>query len=156
MTETKEEIIPKTIKELRNWMKRECLNEHSYSIGGKPAPFEGFVLNPKDNILEWYYTERGIINVLKTFTDEEEACRYAFEQMNKDMSARLHLAGFFKDENLQKEFCKELENREIKFRTDRIPYDIDSPRFRVFVYGCDYKKIAALKKKYESGQNRLR
>lgn len=156
MTNTKDNFVPKNIKELRKWMKRECLNEHSYSIGGKPAPFEGFVLNPKGEIFEWYYTERGIIDVLEIFTDEEEACRYVFEQMKNDLSARSHLAGFFKDENLQKEFCKELESRGIKFKTDKIPYDIDSPRYRVFVYGCDHKKISDLKEKYESGQYRRR
>lgn len=137
------------IRELEEWMKSECFNETSYSIGGKPAPFEGFVLNPKGDFFEWYYTERGIIEIIETFDNEEKACLFAFEQMKNDKTARSHLVGFFKSEKFQKEMCQELETRNIEFKTDKIPYDIDSLRYRIFVFGCDYKKVVDLKEKYK-------
>ncbi len=137
------------IRELEEWMKSECFNETSYSIGGKPAPFEGFVLNPKGDIFEWYYTERGIIKVLETFDDEEKACQYAFEQMKNDKSARTHLIAGFESEDLMDELCQELEKREIEFQVGKINYDNKNFRYYVHAIGCDYKKAEDLKDKYK-------
>ena len=149
MTDTNDNFVPKNIKELKKWMKRECFNEHSYSIGGKPAPFEGFVLNPKDDTFEWYYTERGIIDVLKTFTNEESACRYAFEQMKDDKFARSHLVAGFEREDLKDKLCGELEKRSVEFRVGKISYDNMNYRYYVHVFGCDHKKVEDLKEKYK-------
>lgn len=156
MTNTKDNFVPRNIKELKSWMKRECFNGKSYSIGGKPAPFEGFVLNPKGDTFEWYYTERGIIDVLKIFTDEEEACQYAFEQMKDDKSARSHLVGGFESEDLKDKLCRELEERGVEFQVGKIAYDDKNFRYYVSVFGCDHKKVSDLKEKYETGQYRQR
>lgn len=137
-------------------MKRECFNEHTYSIGGKPAPFEGFVLNPKGDIFEWYYTERGIINVLKIFTDEKEACQYAFEQMKDDKYARSHLVGFFDRKDFQEKLCRELDARDVEYKVGEMTFDRKNYKYSVHVFGCDIKKVLDLKEKYEAGQYRRR
>ncbi len=137
------------IRSLKKWMKDECFNEHHYAIGLKPAPFEGFGLKYDVQSYDWYYTERGIIEVLKTFEDEKEACQYAFKQMKNNKLAKRHLVGFLESEKLKLEFSRELNNRQIEFETDKIHYKQGSYRHRVFVFGCDCKKVLDLKAKYK-------
>ncbi len=129
-------------------MKTECFNEHSYVIGTKPAPFEGFGLKAEGGEFVWYYTERGRTDVLKKFTDEREACQYAFKQMKNDKFARSHLVGFLESEELKNDLCTELKERNIEFMTDKIPFEQGSCRHRVFVFGCDRKNAEDLKDKY--------
>jgi hypothetical protein len=47
------------------------------------------------------------------------------------------------------DLLKELERRKIRYTNDEIPYNGRTDlRYRVFVIGCDIKKVTDLKEKY--------
>jgi len=52
------ENIPKTQKELEDWMKKNYCNFKNYSINGNPIS-EGFGISIDEGLFVWYYTERG-------------------------------------------------------------------------------------------------
>jgi hypothetical protein len=118
-------------------------------IGEERSLFEGFGLRFDDGQFIWYFTERGKAEILKTFASEQEACEYVFEQIKSDRYGRSHMVGFLENEQLKDEFCIELKNREIEFETDKIHYQQGIYKHRIFVFGCDWKKVEDLKTKYQ-------
>jgi hypothetical protein len=138
-----------TIKELDQWMRANCYND-SYAIGGRII-HEGYGLESWGDTFVWFYTERGSKQSLHVFNTEKEAVLFALREIKLDKSANRHLVGFLKSKLSESELIRELERRNIKCRTDKIPFGgPNDPRHRVFVFGCDIKLVKDLEEKYGS------
>lgn len=137
-----------TISELINWMDENCYRVDAYAIGGRKI-YEGFGIGRKDTGFTWYFSERGFQEVIMEFETEAEVVAHAFKRISKDLSAKSHCIGFLKSTTELKSLTEELQNRNISFDQDEIPYEnMDDIRHRVFVYGCDIKSTLDLQKKY--------
>ncbi|QIK54830.1 hypothetical protein G7051_10935 [Dysgonomonas sp. HDW5B] len=140
--------IPKTEKELYNWMKENHCNFDSYSINGNSI-YEGFGIEIIGGLYTWFYTEKGIKNQVKTFQTEQEIIEYAYTQIKSDKWAWTHCIEFTRNKYKSDKLCHILTDMEIEYFQDEIPYyGKDSPVYRVFVLACDIKKTKFLKVKY--------
>lgn len=138
---------PVTIKQLEDWLTAHCYNG-SYAIGSH-AIHEGYGLGTDGNIYFWYYTERGERRNLTYFQTEQEAVGFAFKTIRADKSANRHLVGILNDQTLETELLTELDTRRIVYWKDVIPYGgLHDRRSRIFVFGCDVKKVLDLQEKY--------
>ncbi len=141
-------MIPKTEKELEEWMKDNCYNFRSYSIGGNPIG-EGYGIENSGGLYIWYYTERGERENLKYFMNEEDVIKFAFNEMKTDKWANSHCIGFTDNKERSIELVEILTQMKIKYMIDEIPYySINKPTHRVFVFGCDKLKTKNLKEIY--------
>jgi len=141
----------KTVKQLDEWMTKNCFNDN-YAIGNRSV-LEGFGLEKMGSLFVWYYTERGKRENLNYFPTEPEAVEFAFKAITKDKFANAHIVGFVKSKLEVSELIRELQKRKVDFWKDEIPYGgFDDIRTRIFVVGCDIIKVLDLKEKY-SGQN---
>ena len=138
----------KTIKQLAEWMTANCYRD-KYAIGNRNIN-EGCGLDTFGTLYVWYYqSERGERENLDYFRTEQEAVNFAFKKITADKSANRHMIGFIKDKSKEKELLTELEKRKVEYWKDEIPYGgINDPRIRVFVFGCDIKKVLDLQEKY--------
>ncbi|PPK93930.1 hypothetical protein LY01_02152 [Nonlabens xylanidelens] len=128
--------------ELEQWMKSNCYTFNSYSINGSFI-HNGFGLDNNGGLYSWYYTERGERRTLKYFKTEEEAVNYAFDQIKSDQYANRNYIGMIKEKHRLNEIISELKKRNIEYWTDEIPYGgFEDMRTRIFVIGCDIKKVA--------------
>ena len=142
--------IPKTEKELEEWMKANCANFNSYSINGN-AIYEGFGIEIIGGTFIWYYTERGQKDTIKTFTSEQDIIEHAYIQIQSDKWAWTHCIGFTSDKAKSEELCSILTEMDIEHFQDEIPYyGINHPVYRVFVLGCDIKKTMHLKERFQT------
>ncbi|MDF3028999.1 MAG: hypothetical protein K0S23_3306 [Fluviicola sp.] len=140
--------LPKTEKELENWMKNNCYNFNGYSINGNSI-FEGFGINKLGGLFSWYYTERGKKKDLKYFQSEEEIIAYAFNQIKGDKWAKTNCIGFTTRIEEKEELESILKEKQVAFFQDEIPYyGIEKPVYRTFVLGCDINSTEYLKEKY--------
>jgi hypothetical protein len=115
----------------------------------EPELFEGHVLDYDGAQYRWYYTERGQLNVLKTFELETDAVNFAFSKISKSETARRHMIGFLPHKLKIKDLLDKLDGRDIKYEVDEIPYNDEfEMHTRVFVVGCDVQKVEDLKGKY--------
>lgn len=138
---------PTTIIQLDEWMTANCYND-SYGIGNRNI-HEGYGLDIFGSLYVWYYTERGQRDNLKYFRTEKEAVAYALEQMRADKFANAHLVGFIRDKESERELLSALQQRGVYYWKDKIPYgSINDLRTRVFVSGCDVKKVLDLQKQF--------
>ena len=60
-----------------------------------------------------------------------------------------HFLAFADDAETEDEIINKLNKRKIEYKTDKIPYQNGVYKTRIFVIGCDYKKVADLKDKYK-------
>jgi len=138
---------PDTINELEQWMKDHCYNFNSYSINGNFIA-EGFGIDKAENSFVWYYTERGLQEPVKNFRTEKEAVEFAYEQISKDKWAQTHCIGYNYNQKLIQNLLSELNQLNIEYFQDMIPQNNQNNIYRVFVYGCDHKKVEHLKTIY--------
>ncbi|MGH7240121.1 MAG: hypothetical protein ACREHG_08660 [Candidatus Saccharimonadales bacterium] len=74
-----------TRTELEKRLKNENFSDSGYNLYGKvPSDYEGYILVEKNNFWQAQYYERGEYRVLKTFDNEENACDWFYEKLNKD------------------------------------------------------------------------
>ena len=139
---------PTTLQQLDEWMEQNCYNRNSYAIGEKYFITEGFGLERFDSLIVWYYTERGSKENINYFSNEKEAVEFALKQIKADNTAKSHLIGFLRDKLKEQELLEELSKRKIEFTRDEIPYMTDDKITRVFVFGCDIKKVLDLKERF--------
>ena len=86
---------------------------------------------------------------LNYFQTEQEAVDFAFKTITEDKSANRHTIGFLSDKNEEAELLRQLDQRNISYWTDQIPYGgIADPRYRVFSFGCDINQTTDLRNKY--------
>jgi len=139
--------MPTTEVELEAWMKKNCFNFNSYSIGGNTIA-EGCGIERSGELFIWYYTERGKKSPLKSFASEKEIVGYAFEQIKADKWAKTHCIGFTDDKKEKEELADVLRDRGVEFFQDQIPYSAGRPAYRTFVLACAILKVGDLKRKY--------
>jgi hypothetical protein len=136
-----------TIKQLDEWMTENCYPE-TYAIGNRNI-YEGCGLDTFGSLYVWYYTERGERQNLNYFQTEKEAVEFAFKKITADKFAKSHMVGFINDKQSGLDLETELRKRNIDFWKDEIPYyGLAKPTTRVFVLGCDIKKVLDLQTKY--------
>ena len=129
-------------------MTANCYREDYFAIGNRTI-HEGCGLDTFGSLYVWYYTERGNRENLKYFGTENEAVKYALQEIEGDKFANSHLVGFLCEKVKENELVAELRKRDIQFWKDQIPYGgLDYPRTRVFVSGCDIMKVLDLRDLY--------
>lgn len=139
--------MPISILELEKWLLDNCYNFSSYSIYGNFID-EGFSIEKNGNSFLWYYQERGIKRAIKEFQSEKEVVEYGFNEILNDRWAKAHCIGFSKNENDINDLISIISGMNIEYFQDKITFDDWKPVFRVFVFGCDVKKVLFLKEKY--------
>lgn len=155
MKSTQQNTIPKTELELALWMKTNCFNFNSYSIGGNPI-HEGCGIEKSGSLYIWYYTEKGEWQNLDYFRTEEEIVKFAHDKILNDKWANNHCIGFTTNKSKSTELTNILKQRKIEYMADEIPYyGAEQPVFRVFVFGCDHRQTNDLKSKYYEKKNWL-
>jgi hypothetical protein len=136
-----------TIKELDEWLTANCYAD-TYAIGDRTI-HEGCGLDTLGSLYIWYYTERGKRETLEYFQTEKEAVEYAFKTITADKFAKSHLVGFLNDSQSETDLVIELQKRAVEFWKDKIPYyGLQNMTTRIFVLGCDIKKVLDLQRKY--------
>jgi hypothetical protein len=73
--------------ELEKLLVQEGVSPLAYSLGGG-LPSEQYVLDQSPRGWSVYYSERGRRTRERSFASEDEACRYLFELVTRDMSTR--------------------------------------------------------------------
>ncbi|MQB02342.1 MAG: hypothetical protein GEU78_19310 [Actinobacteria bacterium] len=73
--------------QLRNFLDREGISRNAYAFG-RPGRDEQSVLSPIEGGWTVYYWERGLKTSVKEFETEDEACRYLFDILVRDPTAR--------------------------------------------------------------------
>jgi len=141
--------IPETIKQLDQWMKNNCYRNDSYAIAGRRI-YEGYGLKKKNNRYIWYYTERGQEQDLNQFDTETEAVTYAYDQIKNDKYADRHMIAFVSNKLNLSPLYNDLNKQNINYFTDELFYAENDYRTRIFVFGCDIKKVNNLKIKYKT------
>ena len=141
-----------TIKELDDWMTAHCYPD-SYEIGNRII-HEGYGLYRDGNVFVWFYTERGVRDNLHEFQTEKEAVAYAFNAITGDKTANRHLIGFVNDKGEEQALLTELGARGIRYWKDEIPFGgLHDKRSRIFVFGCDIRRVLDLRETYGLRQN---
>jgi len=136
-----------TLKQLDEWITENCYAE-TYAIGNRNI-HEGFGLDSFGTLYVWYYTERGERQNLNYFQTEKEAVEFAFKKITADKFAKSHIVGFINDKQSGLDLETELQKRNIDFWKDEIPYyGLAKSTTRIFVIGCDVKKVLDLQAKY--------
>jgi hypothetical protein len=140
---------PANIEELKNWMAEQCFNEFCFAVTDIPNSFQGYALDKKDGNYRWFHTDPMGDTVLKISTNEMEIVKFAYDQMVNEKSARFHLIGFHWDRTKIDELLDELTKRNVEYEVDTIEHN-DEKEFhiRVFVVGCDIKKVKDLENLY--------
>ena len=121
----------------------------SYALDGNRRN-EGFGITQDTEGYHCFFTERGLINILQSFSSEAEVVAHAFSIISKDQSARTVCIGFLSDKAELHQLLFELKKRKICFTQDEIPYN--GPRYRVFVNGAQAAFTDDLKNKYYKNQ----
>ena len=136
-----------TIEQLNKWLTKNCF-AHTYGIGNINI-LEGYGLDTFGSLYVWYYTERGERENLNYFQTEKEAVDFAFMKITADKFAKSHMIGFINDKQSELDLEIELRKRNVDFWKDEIPYyGLAKLTTRVFVLGCDIKKVLDLQIKY--------
>lgn len=65
--------------ELRNRLDKLGISRNFYSLSGKLLPDRVVLYNSYDKWIVFYFSERGTRDNEKSFSSEDEACRYILE-----------------------------------------------------------------------------
>lgn len=135
-----------SIKELVKYLKYNCFRNDSINVGSFGIKgYDGFSVEFTGQEFEFSYQERGHKKVLEKFSSEKEICNYVVTKIEKDETLRQHCIEFTKSGNKAKRICGRLEKRGIRYKTDKIPYEGNNFRHRIFVFGRDIKKTRFIK-----------
>ncbi len=137
-----------TIKELETYLECNGYSFSELSIGKHHAP-EGIIIDENQGKYNYSYSERGKINILKSFNTEAELVKYALEDLMSDEWATAHIAAmtFDKSEIINAE--EELKANGIYFKRNDMPnFRNGCPVYRIYVFGRDIFNLNAFKAKY--------
>ncbi|MPR37218.1 hypothetical protein GBK04_28750 [Cytophagaceae bacterium SJW1-29] len=119
----------------------------SYAIG-KRIIHEGYGLYRDGNQFVWFYTERGARDNLHYFQTESDAVAYVFAAITSDKTGNRHLIGLVTTTQEQV-LLTELDARGVRYWKDEIPFgSLHDKRSRIFVFGCDIRRVPDLLEKY--------
>ena len=99
----------KTIEELEKFLEEESYSFVELSIGNHFVP-QGIVIKQEGNEYIFGYSERGTLNVIKSFRTEEELVIYALDQLENDKWMKSHLVAWTWTEKEIKDAERELES----------------------------------------------
>lgn len=136
-----------TFGELQQRLEAEGFNEDYYCIGSSWGRLHnGFALDATPQGFEFFYVERGCKSPIESFETEADACRYAYNFLANDKWSKSHMIGFFNAEEQAARCISWLQENGIEYLKDKIPYGgLNDPRYRVFVFGNDFKKVKDLR-----------
>ncbi|MBC7572269.1 MAG: hypothetical protein H7319_21450 [Spirosoma sp.] len=125
----------------------------SYAIGRRII-HEGYGLYRDGNQFVWFYTERGVRDILRHFQTESEAVAYAYAAITGDKTANRYLVGLVTSAQEQT-LLTELDARGVAYWKDEISFGgLHDKRSRIFVFGCDIRRVSDLLEKYGTWQKR--
>jgi len=134
-----------TLAKLEKWLEENCYNFQFITIGRHKAQ-EGTVIECEHGSYNWCYSERGRKTIIASFKTEKDLVGYAYKALLSDQWARSHLLVLTFDKEKVGETGKLLEDMGIEFLRNDIPNYRDGRRaYRIFVFGCDIKKVEHLK-----------
>jgi hypothetical protein len=131
-----------TIRELKDYMDKNCYNNNFYSIDGNVI-FEGFGIDKFGELFIWYYTERGEKENLELFKTEREVVEYAYKIIKDDKFAKSHLIRYTNKISIKNDIVIELVKRKISYWVEEIPAAKEI-FYRIFIEGCDINKAIDL------------
>lgn len=138
----------KTIAELEKYLEDECYSFQELTIGRHYAP-EGYVIKKAADKYNFEYTERGRVEIIKSFLSEKDLVDFALQRLNSDEWSKAHLAAWVFSKAEIREAEKELESMNIDFKRNDIPnYSEGKYVYRLFVFGKDVLGLDDFKKKY--------
>lgn len=123
------------IQKLTEKLAEEGCNPSYYALGVRGAASDAYCLVRVDGVWQVFYTERGVDQApMFVSADEAAACAWFYDLM---MGMRHdHLVGFFRSEKSATALQATLQQHNIPFFQDSIPYTSpDDRRYRVFVTG---------------------
>ena len=131
----------KTIEELERYFEENGYSFQELSIG-KHHAYQGYVIEKAEGRYNFSCSERGNKMVLKSFDKEEDLVKYALDTIDKSKWAKAHLLASTYSEREMSEIESMLEERNIRFRRNDIPYYKEGRRlYRIFVFGNDMLKL---------------
>ncbi|MBC2845418.1 hypothetical protein [Winogradskyella flava] len=134
---------PKTIAELQQWLKAQChYNLSYYNIDGTTI-YEGYCIKIVDGVYQWCFHDRSHREVVVQFKNEKDIVSYAHKEITSNSWTKNNLVGIFKPLELNT-ILKSINKLDITYNTDQLFYGKDDVRTRVFVTGCDIKKVTHL------------
>ena len=139
----------KTIAELEEYLEKECYSFNELIIG-KHRPPEGIVIQQDGQQYIFGYSERGSLNVFKTFKSEKELVDHAIKNLENNKWNKAHLVAWAWTESDIIEAENELKKKHIIFERNDIPnYNREHPKaYRLFVFGKDILLLSEFMKKY--------
>lgn len=123
------------IQQLTEKLAEEGCNPNYYALGVRGSASDAYCLVQVDGVWQVFYTEWGVDQAaMFTSADEAAACAWFYDLM---MGMRHdHLVGFFRSEKSATALQATLQQHNIPFFQDSIPYTSpDDRRYRVFVTG---------------------
>lgn len=137
-----------TIEELERYLEDECYSFRELTIGKHTAP-EGYIIEKNGNTYDFCCSERGTKSIVKSFLNEKDLVKYAYERLSKNKWDRAHLVSWLWDEEEIHQTEQELRNMNIAFERNDVPnYSQGKTAYRIFVFGRDVKKLTGFKEKY--------
>lgn len=137
-----------TISELEKYLEDECYSFHEITIGKHYAP-EGIIIERKADQYIYAYSERGTIDIIKSFTTEKKLVDFALQNLMNDKWYKAHLAAWVWNETEIKKAEMELKKMNIDFKRNDFPNYLDGKiAYRIFVFGKDILCLDDFKKKY--------
>ena len=139
----------KTIAELEEYLEKECYSFNELIIG-KHRPPEGIVIQQDGQQYIFGYSERGSLNVFRTFKAEKELVDHAIKNLENNKWNKAHLVAWAWAESDIIEAENELKKKHIIFERNDIPnYNREHPKaYRLFVFGKDILLLSEFMKKY--------
>ncbi|MCI9078896.1 MAG: hypothetical protein HFH68_08230 [Lachnospiraceae bacterium] len=137
-----------TINELEKYLEDECYSFNEISIG-KHYAYEGIIIKKIQEKYIFGYSERGNMDIIKSFEYEKDLVNYAFEALSTDEWAKAHLVAWTWSEPEIINAEKELKDMDIKFKRNDIPnYSKNTTAYRIFVFGKDTLRLDSFRAKY--------
>ncbi len=144
----------RTINDLVNFMTENCYQKFTLTADGTELQLSnGFGLKCTDEKFHIGYNERGTMESIQKFKTETEAVVAFYKRIKSDKLLRRHCIGILKSKESFTELTDILKSNHIRFEQDSILYAENDTRYRVFVFGCDVKKIDGLKDLSKTNNN---
>ncbi|QWX84340.1 hypothetical protein H0I23_01410 [Cellulophaga sp. HaHaR_3_176] len=136
----------RTINDLVNFMNDKCYQKFTLTSDGTELQLNnGFGLKCTKETFEIGYNERGNKQSIEKFKTETEAVVAFYKRIKSNKLLRRHCIGVLKSKESFTELTAILKSNHIRFEQDSILYAENDTRYRVFVFGCDVKRIDDLK-----------